>query len=213
MNAPDRPPEPRTGSPGAERDRILGRVRDALAARPRVARPGDFGGWRPEGSLDVDPLRAFAAAFTAAGGEAFTVTSMAAAADWLEDFATGFDTAATGATVPAPLRPARPAAPSEAAALGVSLARAAVAETGSLVLDARDGRRSQILPPTHLVWVRAENVHATLGEALDALRPDLTSAVGLHSGPSKSADIGQILVRGVHGPGRVVAGIIHGREP
>jgi L-lactate dehydrogenase complex protein LldG len=32
--------------------------------------------------------------------------------------------------------------------------------------------------------------------------------VGFHSGPSKSADIGQILVRGVHGPGRLIAGLI-----
>jgi len=39
-------------------------------------------------------------------------------------------------------------------------------------------------------------------------RPALPTALGLHSGPSKSADIGQVLVRGVHGPGRVVAVII-----
>ena len=36
----------------------------------------------------------------------------------------------------------------------------------------------------------------------------LPSAIGLHSGPSKSADIGQVLVRGVHGPGRVIAVLV-----
>ena len=68
--------------------------------------------------------------------------------------------------------------------------RGAVAETGSLVLDARDGRRVQLLPPTHVVLVRTRDVRATLAEALDEVARDQPSAVGLHSGPSKSADIG-----------------------
>ena len=74
--------------------------------------------------------------------------------------------------------------------------------------SARDGRLTQLLPSTHVVFLRGAAVHATLAGALAALRPDLPSALGLHSGPSKSADIGQILVRGVHGPGRVVALVV-----
>jgi len=127
---------------------------------------------------------------------------------WLTDFASPFETVSVGVAVPGPLRPSRPPAVPRAAAMGVSIARAAVAETGSLLLDARDGRLTQLLPPTHLVWIRGTDVHATLRAALLDLRGDLPSAVGLHSGPSKSADIGQILVRGVHGPGRLVAGLI-----
>ena len=92
------------------------------------------------------------------------------------------------------------------------MARAAVAETGSLVLDARDGRRSQLLVPTHVVFVRREDVVETLTEALRSATPDLSSALGLHSGPSKSADIGQVMVRGVHGPGRLVAVVIGADE-
>ena len=42
-------------------------------------------------------------------------------------------------------------------------------------------------------------------DALGAVRADLPAAIGLHSGPSKSADIGQVMVKGVHGPGRVIA--------
>jgi L-lactate dehydrogenase complex protein LldG len=93
------------------------------------------------------------------------------------------------------------------------MARAAVGETGSLVMDARDGRRAQLLVPTHVVFVQEAHVLATLRDALRDVRADLPSAIGLHSGPSKSADIGQIMVKGVHGPGRVVAVLIAGSPP
>jgi len=147
--------------------------------------------------------------FTRAGGEVQRVPDADAARAFLQ--ALGSEPpvaavgAAVGATVPPALDPGLPAAPPESAALGVSMARAAVGETGSLVLDARDGRLTQLLPPVHVVLVRASSVHRTLVEALADLRADLPSALGLHSGPSKSADIGQVLVKGVHGPGRVVA--------
>jgi L-lactate dehydrogenase complex protein LldG len=110
--------------------------------------------------------------------------------------------------VPIVLAPPIPAAPPEEAPLGVSLARLAVAETGSLLLDSREGRRVQLLPPCHLIWVREETVVGTLAEALFRVKGDLPSALAFHSGPSRSADIGQIMVQGVHGPGRVVVGIL-----
>ena len=76
------------------------------------------------------------------------------------------------------------------------------------MLDSRGGRLAQVLPPTHLVWVRAATVVATLDEALEAGRGDLPAVLALHSGPSRSADIGRVVVTGVHGPGRVVVGIV-----
>jgi L-lactate dehydrogenase complex protein LldG len=158
--------------------------------------------------MTADVVASFTAMFTAAGGEVVRVASMDLAAAWMADFATAFDSVAVGATLPSDLTADLPLAPAEAAALGISMGRGAVAETGSLILDARDGRRVQLLPPTHVVLVHARHVHATLDGALAAMAGDLPSALGLHSGPSKSADIGQILVRGVHGPGRVVAVII-----
>ncbi len=97
--------------------------------------------------------------------------------------------------------------PSEAA-LGVSLAVGAAAQTGSLLLSSKEGRRPQLLPPVHLVWVHAPDVRTTLGDALEACRENLPATLALHSGPSKSADIGQILVTGVHGPGRIIAAIL-----
>lgn len=186
------------------RDRILARVREALAQRPHTPHPGTFEGWRPR-PLPDNAVEGFVEMFTRAGGEVQRAPDAAAAREWLHELGAGFTGTALGATLPAALDPGLPAAPPETAALGISMARAAVAETGSLVLDARDGRRTQLLPPVHVVLVRTSTVYRTLVEALAGMRADLPSALCLHSGPSKSADIGQILVKGVHGPGRVVA--------
>lgn len=195
------------------RERILARIRDALADRPRVAHPGPFGGQRPTPPAD-DPVEGFTAVFRQAGGEVERVPDDETAAAWLASFTLGVESVARGSTLPARLVEALGPgpAPPEDARIGVSMATGAVAETGSLLLDARDGRRVQLLPPTHVVVVRAESVHATLAKALRALRPHLPSAVGLHSGPSKSADIGQVMVRGVHGPGRVIALVVGSAE-
>lgn len=186
------------------RDRILGRVRSAVLGRQGTAHPGDFLGWRPE-PAGADPVAAFTEAFTAAGGEVIHAASMDLAAAWIVDFAAAFAGVSLGASLPDDLLPDLHLAPPETADVGVSIATGAVAETGSLVLDARDGRRVQLLPPTHIVLVRAGDVWSTLAEALQVVSRDPPSAVGLHSGPSKSADIGQIVVKGVHGPGRVIA--------
>lgn len=84
----------------------------------------------------------------------------------------------------------------------------AVAETGSVIVGSAEGRRHQLLPPTHLAFIPQHRVFGTLAEALTELKGQLPSAIALHSGPSKSADIGQVMVRGVHGPGRLIAAII-----
>jgi len=189
------------------RERILARVRDALAERPRAPDPGGFAGERPE-PPPPDAPGAFTRAFVRSGGEVVRVADQAAAAAWLASLTHGAGSVSIGATVPATLLPGVAAVSPDQAELGVSMAIGAVAETGSLVLDARDGRRAQLLPPAHVVLVSAATVHATLAGALASVRSDLPSALGLHSGPSKSADIGQVLVKGVHGPGRVVAVII-----
>lgn len=193
------------------RERILGRVRDALAARPKTEHPGSFEGWRPAGAVRTG-VDGFTAMLTAAGGEVVRQPNDAAAAAWLAGFARDFAAASVGTTVPAALQPPVPSAAPDAAPLGVSVARGAIAETGSLLMDARDGRRAQLLPPTHVVFVRASHIHASFRDAVLAMRDDLPSAIGLHSGPSKSADIGHIMVKGVHGPGRLIAVVIEGNR-
>lgn len=194
------------------RERILARVRAALERREPEEHPGAFGGWRPEdaGWPPEDAVEAFAQVFTRSGGEVVRLPGEGEALAWLQTLAAGAHGVAVGATVPDGLKPGGTEALPEDADLGVSMARGAVAETGSLLLDARDGRRTQLLPPTHVVFVRAKDIHPALVDALRMLHQDLPSAVGLHSGPSKSADIGQILVKGVHGPGRVIAVVLEG---
>lgn len=194
------------GNPtGSAKERILGRIREALEDRVPMDHPGPFASWGPGGAVRANPVERFAAMLTNAGGEVVRMADERAAADWLARFSGDLASAVIGETVPSTLRPPLPPAAADAAPLGVSLARGAIAETGSLLLDARDGRRAQLLPPTHVVFVRAADVHATFRDAVLAMKDDLPSAVGLHSGPSKSADIGHIMVKGVHGPGRLIA--------
>jgi len=195
------------------RERILSRVREANRDREPVSHPGPLpaaaeppGPFRYPGR--ADPVRAFENRFLAAGGEVVRLIDGYAALRWLEKFAVGFESVSVCMGVPDALQPALPVAPPAEAALGVSAAVGAAAQTGSLLLSSREGRRSQLLPPVHLVWVRAGDVHTTLGEALQTCREDLPAVLALHSGPSKSADIGQILVTGVHGPGRIIAAIL-----
>lgn len=190
------------------RERILGRIREALESRPAAPHPGDFGSWglaNGTSAVDPDAVARFQSAFSAAGGEVARVSGPAQAAAWLEETAAGFSSVVVGEGVPEELAPRRPRAPADTAGLAVSRASGAAAESGTLVLESSDGRRAQLLAPVHVVILREEAIRSTLAEALSEVRHDLPSAVGLHSGPSKSADIGQVMVRGVHGPGRVIA--------
>ena len=187
------------------RERVLQRVRRALRGRPRAPHPGELATGAPDAPA---PVEHFADCFEAAGGEVRRFAGVGEARRWLHDFAGAFASASHGAGVPASLALPLPDARPREAAVGVSVARAAAAQSGSLVLSSRDGRRTQLLPPVHVVLVGAATVAATLGEALAACRHDGGAALALHSGPSKSADIGQVMVTGVHGPGRVMAVLI-----
>ena len=187
------------------REGILERVRQALQDRPRVPHPGVLDSASPDAP---PPVQHFGDCFRAAGGEVRRFADADGARRWMLGFAARFPSASHGADVPAPLALPLAEAPPEEAAVGVSVARAAAAQSGSLVLSSRGGRRTQLLPPVHLVLVDAATVTATLGEALAACRDEGGSALALHSGPSKSADIGQVMVTGVHGPGRVIAVVL-----
>jgi L-lactate dehydrogenase complex protein LldG len=200
------------------RERIFARIRAANDGRERLAHPGAL----PAALEPPAPLRragptalldAFEDQLTAAGGEVVRLANDGAALVWMGGFARAFESVAAGEGVPVGLRPSLPMAPPEQAALGVSMAVAAAAQTGSLLLSSAEGRRTQLLPPVTLVWVRAEDVYLTLGEALEHCRASLPAALALHSGPSKSADIGRVLVRGVHGPGRIIAAILGATLP
>ena len=87
--------------------------------------------------------------------------------------------------------------------IGVSIAEFAIAETGTLVVRAGEGRArmSSLAPPINVVLVAKSAIVSTLDAAMDRI-PSETSV--LITGPSRTADIEGILVRGVHGPGELM---------
>ena len=80
-----------------------------------------------------------------------------------------------------------------------------IAETGSLVfIAARDRARISWLDVEILdVELREERIVRDLEGLFELLRSDLPSAVAIVTGPSRTADIEQTLVVGVHGPREV----------
>jgi len=93
-----------------------------------------------------------------------------------------------------------------AADVGLSLATAALAETGTVVVatDANTSRLTGLLPPVHLVLASTRHLTTDIF-TWTAQRPEtLPASVTLISGPSKTADIEQTMAVGVHGPGRFI---------
>jgi len=194
---------------------VMRAVKDALVNRARLAHPGPLIARdtvaTPTTATHAERVHRFARQFRANGGEVVELKTLQEAVAWLELFSRDFLTAAVSLLVPDRLSPlgwgVEVAAP-ETAQLGVSHAIGAAAETGTLLLDSRERRALQLLPPVHLVWVRESRIAATLAQALDSVHGELPAALGLHSGPSRSADIGRVIVTGVHGPGRLIAAIL-----
>lgn len=183
---------------------ILERVARATRSRERHPHPGPLGTSPP-----ADPVMMFVKCFTSHGGEVVKSDPDRSTSEWLTGFLRGLGDdrpgVAVGADVPARLRPRLPDVAAAHAAAGISMAWGAVGETGSLILPSSGTRAVQLLPPVHIVWVPADRIFARLEDALSALQRESPAAVGLHSGPSRSADIGRTVVTGVHGPGRCIA--------
>jgi L-lactate utilization protein LutC len=101
-----------------------------------------------------------------------------------------------------------------AAEAGITGVDFALAETGSLVLTSltEGSQLASLAPPVHIALYRRSQIRATLDEILQNLpvsrepgNPSPARSVVFVSGTSRTADIEQVLIRGVHGPRSVHA--------
>lgn len=90
--------------------------------------------------------------------------------------------------------------------VGISSAAAALAETGSVLIESGAGksRMATLLPPVHIVMLPAERITADLFTWAAARNAPPPTNMVFVSGPSKTADIEQTLAVGVHGPKRFI---------
>jgi L-lactate dehydrogenase complex protein LldG len=90
----------------------------------------------------------------------------------------------------------------------LTTARAAIAETGTLILwpDADEPRLMSLVPPVHIVLLDAGKIYNTFYEAMqsESWKDGLPTNALLISGPSKTADIQVTLAYGAHGPKELV---------
>lgn len=218
---------------GTSRERILGRVRRALADVPRDERPEDHpvvrdylrthGERTPSESLDllaenladyralvhrVDTagLPALLARLLAERGARRVVVPAGLPGGWLTD-------AAMDILSDAPVLTAHELDEVDSVVTGCALA---IAETGTLVLDGGPGqgrRALTLVPDHHLCVVRtADQVVDSVPQALERLAPAAARPLTWISGPSATSDIELDRVEGVHGP-RTLEVILLAEDP
>jgi len=96
--------------------------------------------------------------------------------------------------------------------IGITSADYVLADTGTLVMIASpaEARLISLLPPVHLAVVPKERILTGLDELFSVVpQPaEITSSMVMITGPSRTADIEQFLVRGVHGPGAIAVVVV-----
>ena len=96
--------------------------------------------------------------------------------------------------------------------IGITSADYALADTGTLVMlsSPAEARMVSLLPPEHIAVVPRDRILTGLDELFSILPnpAEQSSSMVLITGPSRTADIEQILVRGVHGPGLLTVVVV-----
>jgi len=183
------------------RDEVLGRIRAALADRP--APPPVVRSYRTAGTaapsieLLVDRLVDYKATVHTSGTTADVLAGRSITRVVVPD---GFPTEFEPAGIELVREPADIETLDSVSAVLTTCA-VAVAETGTIVLDAGPGmgpRALTLVPDYHLVVVRRSQVVVGVPDAIAALEP--TRPLTWISGPSATSDIELDRVEGVHGP-------------
>lgn len=97
----------------------------------------------------------------------------------------------------------------ERCAVGIAVARLALAETGTVMVDSHKGcgRSVTLLPRTTVFVIPQENIRPRLTQAMQELEgrigSGLPASVNFISGASSTADIELVRVQGVHGPVKI----------
>jgi L-lactate dehydrogenase complex protein LldG len=207
------------------RDKILGRIRTALARRtPPPKRTGEPAPWFHPQAPDAESLIArFKAEFELLKGEFLRVPAADDARLVLNTFLDRHAIRTIAASDDPILRQlfgardvrwidpkAVAGASLDGVDLGVTRADALAATTASVFLSARSGtgRALSVLPPTHLVVALKDEVVLDLSEGLKVWErlygSRWPSNAFIITGPSRTADIEKMLVLGAHGPKRIV---------
>ncbi len=182
-------------------------IAEAPARRPPAPAPAA----EATAGAPTDLVEAFVHQWQAQGGQARVVERSALAATVREAVGTG---SVSADAVLAGLVEDLPAAGPLEAVTGLVWAEAAAARTGSVVLRSGDHtqRRRSLVPPRAVFVLDADLIGADLHAAfrqLGLLPPGARpAAVTLVSGPSRSSDIENDLVIGVHGPGEAWAVVV-----
>ena len=94
----------------------------------------------------------------------------------------------------------------------ITSTRGGIAETGSLILctSPDEPRLMSLIPPIHIAVLHADTIYNTFWEVVNTEQwnSGMPTNALLISGPSKTADIEQTLVYGVHGPKELVVLLI-----
>ncbi len=224
------------GAPATARDAILGRLRAArLPAAPALPALPDVAGWFAAHRRDESRAQRCARLRTALEAVHAEVHEVGHA-NWADTLlriaaAKGLRTLLIGkgtphgaeleARAPAPLTLLRydraveqwRDALFDTVDASLTLARSAIAETGSLVLwpSPAEPRLMSLVPPLHFVLLDVDTIHADLDAALRAENwcDTLPTNALLVCGPSKTADIQQTLAYGAHGPKELVVLLRH----
>ena len=204
-----------------ERDVILHKVRTALgrSAGQEPTLPPPARVVIPEAAAE-DRVKSFCAALEALAGTALQASSKEQARDYVASLVAGKTAVASNAPFLAEcgvtgLAEVRSGINGReelrelcaTADFGITSAEYALADTGTLVMlsSPQEARMVSLLPPVHIALLRRERILTGLDELLSLipLPAERTSSMVLITGPSRTADLEQILIRGVHGPGQI----------